>query len=563
MDRRTFAIWALLAGLGLGLLGNILFYGRSLGISFPLFIFVLIVVVLALTTPAGVKIRWRNLWPLIPVMFFAVMVAVRADTNLNLWNSAAVLALGGLALYYLPLAEPLDEASLVDQGRAVLEAGIMTFPSALVETADAWSWLREKRHQRGGTFASVARGLMFASPIVLVFAVLLGSADAVFANYVSDAMDSLRRFFGFQYLDDTFGRLIFMGGIAAVVTGAIGYGLVQRFIKPETTPPTSVTEPQDNPETAHIEKRKPGFKLSMIEGGIIMGSIVALFAAFVVIQFAYFFGGQSTLDVTGLTYAEYARRGFFELVAVSLLTLGLALGLDHVTLRQGQRETTLFRALALMIVGLMTVMLVSASRRMWLYEETYGFTQLRVYVHVCIAWLGVLFGVYVLGLFRLRKNIFSLGSVLVMIGYLGTLNLMNVDAYIAERNIARYHDGQALDVAYFNSLSEDAVPIVLPFYQELLAERGTTTDAQDIQCVGQWLAEQHISLSGETKSGSLFSFNLGRNAALAQLEPISNTLPSYNSSVYCGSYYDTYFGDLDARYDSGWDTVPATAMPGE
>ncbi len=562
MDRRTFAIWALLAGLGLGLLGNILFYGRSLGVSFPLFIFTLIVVVLMLTTPAGVKIRWRNLWPLIPVMFFAVMVAVRADTNLNLLNIAAVLALGGLALYYLPLAEPLDETTLADQVRAVLETSKKTLPSALVETADAWSWLREKRHQRGGTFASVARGLMFASPVVLVFAVLLGSADAVFANYVNDAVESLRRFFGFQYLDDTVGRLIFMGGIAAVVTGAIGYGLVERFVsEAKITPPTSADSPQDTPETAHLEKRKPGFKLSMIEGGIIMGSIVALFAAFVVIQFAYFFGGQSTLDVTGLTYAEYARRGFFELVAVSLLTLGLALGLDHVTLRQGQRETRLFRALALMIVGLMTVMLVSASRRMWLYEETYGFTQLRVYVHICIAWLGVLFGVYVLALFRLRKNIFSLGSVLVMIGYLGTLNLMNVDAYIAERNIARYHDGQALDVAYFNILSEDAVPVVLPFYQELLTERGTTTDAQDIQCVKQWLAERHFTVSSQDTS--LFSFNLGRSAALAQLEPISNSLSVSDSYVYCGSYYDTYFSDVDNRYGSGWDTVPATATPGD
>jgi hypothetical protein len=313
-----------------------------------------------------------------------------------------------------------------------------------------------------------------------------------------------------------------------------------------------------NPEK---EKRKPGLKLSMIEGSIIMGSVVALFAAFVLIQFTYFFGGQSTLAVTGLSHAEYARRGFFELVAVSVLTLGLALGLDHVTIRQGQRETTLFRTLALLIVGLTTVMLVSASRRMWLYEEAYGFTQLRVYVHVCIAWLAVLFGVYVLALFRLRKEVFSLGSVLVMIGYLGTLNLMNVDAYVAERNIARYHDGRALDVGYFNILSEDAVPVIIPFYQELLTQRGEGADAGDVQCVGQWLSRQQQSLHGDVvENASLFSFNIGRADAWAQLEGVN--LPAYDSSVYCGSYYDTYFSEAGRRYESGWDTIPATAVPG-
>jgi hypothetical protein len=559
MDRRTFAIWALLAGLALGLMGNIMFYGRSLGVSFPLFIFALIVVILALTAPAGVKIRWRNLWPLIPVMFFAIMVAVRADTNLNLLNIAAGLALGALALYYLPLSAPLDEASLAEQGRAVLETGMMTLPSALVETVDAWQWLREKRHQRGGTLASITRGLMFTAPVVVVFAALLGSADAVFANYVNDAFESLRRFFGLQYLDDTISRLIVTGGITAVVTGAIGYGLALRRGEAAEKGPGG----EDEAQTAHLEKRKPGFKLSMIEGGIIMGSVVALFAAFVVIQFAYFFGGQSTLEVTGLTYAEYARRGFFELVAVSLLTLGLALSLDHATIRQGQRETTLFRALALMLVGLTTVMLVSASRRMWLYEEAYGFTQLRVYVHVCIAWLAVLFGVYVLALFRLRKNVFSFGSALVMVGYLATLNLMNVDAYIAERNIARYHDGQALDVAYFNILSEDAVPVVIPFYQELVAQRGTGVDDKEVQCVKQWLAEQHFSLSSEAENGSLFSFNVARNTALAQLEPISSSLSVSDSYVHCGSYYDTYFSGLSGRYESGWDTIPPTGAPGD
>ena len=79
-----------------------------------------------------------------------------------------------------------------------------------------------------------------------------------------------------------------------------------------------------------------------------------------------------------------------------MLTLGLSLILDHVSVRQSQRENIIFRVLALMIVALTTIMLASASQRMWLYEQAFGFTQLRVYTHVFMVWLGVLFGVYVL-----------------------------------------------------------------------------------------------------------------------------------------------------------------------
>ena len=77
-----------------------------------------------------------------------------------------------------------------------------------------------------------------------------------------------------------------------------------------------------------------------------LGLTDALFAAFVTIQAAYLFGGRDTLARSGMTYAEYARRGFFELVAVAVLTLALVLVLDWITVRSGKRQQWLFRGLA-------------------------------------------------------------------------------------------------------------------------------------------------------------------------------------------------------------------------
>jgi hypothetical protein len=366
---------------------------------------------------------------------------------------------------------------------------------------------------------------------------------------------------GLEYLGDTVSRLVYTGVFAVAVTGSLSFSLMRRVTPEPVVAPPSVDEEAEGEVvlTDHKPKSKPRFKLSMVESGIIMGSVVALFGAFVAIQFAYFFGGERTVQVAGITYANYARSGFFELVAVSVLTLGLSLFLDHVSMRQSKQENIVFRVLALMIVGLTTIMLVSAAQRMWLYEEAFGFTQLRVYTHVFMVWLGVLFGAYVLAVFRLRMNIFTLGLVLSTIGYVGTLNLMNIDRYIADRNIARYHEGQKLDIGFLNILSPDAVPAVIPLWQE-------TTDGTIINTwAGQWLSKQLTGLDREMLGGGQlpFSFNVARQTAWSQLDAIRSQLPKFDPSIYWGPYWYSQTSTNSERsdYQSGWDTV-VTATPG-
>ena len=543
MERRTFAGLTVGVGLLVGALATLFFYGKQFGLSVPVFVLIVSALILILSRPAGRIINRRNLWPLIPMLFFALMTAVRDDWMILWLNLGAILALGALLLHYVSLRRALDTDSFAEQTGNVLQVSFLVLPYAIGEGGEAWSWLREARHSRGGQFAKALRGLAFATPVILVFAVLLGSADAVFASYVNKAWTGVQHLLGIQYLGDTFGQLGVTLVFGTLMTGAVGYSLMHKM-----NPPVELLDADGDPLPQTDEKRKPGFKLSMIESGIILGSVALLFAAFVVIQFAYFFGGKSNIAVEGLTYAQYARRGFFELVAVSTMTLGLAMFLDRVTLRHEPRENLIFRAVAVVLVALTTVLLTSAAQRMWLYEEAYGFTQLRVYTHVAIVWLGVMFGVLVLALFRLRKNIFSLGTLLVLIGYLGTLNLMNVDYYIAERNIARYHDGQELDIAFLNILSADAVPVILPLYQE--AEPGSEVH----DWAGQWLAREANILTDQHNSNgaTIFSWNAGRELAWTQLNTAQLALPAYDSSLWWGSQWATYDSEYE-DYRNAWE----------
>jgi hypothetical protein len=520
MQGRLFSAWLVGAGLLLGVWGMIVFYGHMIGLSFPLFIGALIGTVLAFNAKQP-SIR-RNLWLVVPMLFFAIMVAVRADWNVIQANFLTVFALGALALYYMRSGHPADTASMLEHMGGTIAANF-TIPFIGVKPIlETRRWLAERLPQNQTPLLAVGRGILFALPVLIVFGVLLGSADAVFGQYVNDLWNSFRFFDS----DDLIGRGITTLAIGWLAIGVLAYSIPVPQAQPQAVSTDEVID-EANPVVNTAPKRKPFFKLSLIEGGIVLGSVNLMFAAFVVIQFAYFFGGQV---VEGLSYSEYARRGFFELVAVSVLTLGLVLALDGSTLRQSTRENQIFRALAILMVLLTGVMLVSAWRRMSIYEDAYGFTHLRIYTRIFMGWLGVMFGFFLLSLFRTRLNIFTLGILVSTIGFLATINLFNIDYYIAEQNINRYYAGEDFDVRFISYLSADALPPIIAFYE--------TVDDPELRAdLAQVLARQYDVLEREREiyNGDTFlSTNLTRNNAWTTLSQLN--LPEYDYAYHLWSY---------------------------
>ncbi|MGQ9888122.1 MAG: DUF4153 domain-containing protein [Aggregatilineales bacterium] len=546
MNRRTLSVWITAAGLILGLVGMAFFFQRPLGVSFPLFIGLAVGTVLVWARRRRAPVNWHNLWPLAPLTAFALMVAVRAQLTVMMLNVGATLALGALALAYMRRAQRLDTASTVDHVWAVIVAGLNAAFGAPAELGRTLAWLRE-RSWHGRVLIKVARGLLIGLPVVALFAVLLGMADVVFGDYIASAWELLT-VRSSPYL---FGQIGYVVGIAWLAVGAIAWGVArgaagaQRYVvvpgldgEPEAVPLEITNEDDDAPAKP---KRGGLLRLSMIEAGIVLGLVNLLFAAFVLVQFTYFFGGADFIEARGLTYAEYARRGFFELVAVSVLTLGLALWLNRFTVRPSARDRRVFRALAAALVALMSVMLVSAWQRMLLYEEAYGFTHLRVYARVATLWLGTLFAAFLLEVFQARRNAFALGLLLAAIGYLGTLNLMNVDLYIAERNIARYRDGRALDLGFLAHLSLDAAPAVVPLHAALAAR----PEAQ--AWTGQWLARELRRLDWLEPGETVFTANIARSAIGGQLDALRDSLPVYDPHFFYsgrhGGHYNIYEQD--------------------
>lgn len=181
-----------------------------------------------------------------------------------------------------------------------------------------------------------------------------------------------------------------------------------------------------------------------------------LFAAFVVVQVAVLFGGHGhVLDTAGLTYAQYARAGFFQLVWIAALVLGvIALAVKLAPPGHERLRNTLLGVLC----GLTLVVLASALRRMSLYEDAYGLTRIRVSVFAVVLWLaGIFVAVMLAGLFR-RGSWLPRAVMALSVTGLVAFNLANPDALIARSAVERFERTGEVDESYLATLSTDALP---------------------------------------------------------------------------------------------------------
>ena len=501
------AVQLSLIGLGLGLAFEVLLYGHRLGVSFPLWVGLSIGGLVAAAAIESVPLGLRNLWPAAPIMFLAMMTALRLEPLTVFIN--VVLTLGLLAIWVRSFrAGNLEYYGWLDFGLALgwvpLEALVRPWATlGLVQKR-----LIDERGGKTGLFA-VLRGVILAIPVLAVFLVLLSAADLVFGEYVEIAL----RWFDLVRLADWAGR-----GLVILFAAVFSLGAIVAALR-------------DAGDRRLIADRGPLIKsfLGFTEVLIVLVSVDVLFVLFVIVQIAYLFGGEANVTAAGFTYSEYARRGFGELVAVGVLSLGLIMTLAAVARRESRRQTTTFNALSVSLVILVGVILASALKRLLLYEQAYGFTRLRTYTHVAIVWMAVVFAAFLLLLLRERLRRFAPVFTLAVVGFAATLNLLNVDAFIVDRNVARVELTGELDVEYLASLSDDAVPGIVALALNGSAE----TRAALLPELGCWKGQ----LEAGQNTLDWQSTHLGRVAALKALSGMGPMLSGIAVSQESGVWW--------------------------
>jgi len=491
-----------LLALLLGVAADRLFVGRSLGISVLLWVAACLAALGWLSVAVRRPPARANLWLGAVAVLLAGMLAVRVTPVLVLLNSAAVAAslLLLVAHYRGPAVLRFGIVQLAGTWLGALGGLVVAAPAPL---GHALSSLPVRRAQVA-TALPVARGFVLALPVVVGFGGLLMSADHVFASYVADTL-SFRLPFNVS-------SLLSHATVALAVAWLCAGGLVVAL-----SGPPAATVRDILPAEGDTQRLYPRYasrpRLGFTEAITVLVLVDLLFGTFMLVQGAYFFGGLDSLERTGMTYADYARRGFFELLSVACLALALLASLALATQRPTPKRRRGFNMLSLAMVALVLGMLVSAFQRMLLYEAAYGFTRLRVYTHSFMVWLAVVLLLYGAALLLDRAKVFLWGAALAALVYLIGLNIANPDALIARANLERYQASGKLDAYYLASLSPDATPVLV----EALDTVGPTLRA----ILLDELVSQRKRLEAQATEGWP-AWNLARARALAALE----TLPA-------------------------------------
>jgi hypothetical protein len=364
---------------------------------------------------------WRNAgWALLTLALLA-MGAVRASGWLFVLCVLAAVVTGSLAV----VGERTVNSVLYD---------MLALP---VEALRAIPWVGRGAGRftarRDGVARRIALAVLAAAALVGVFVPLLASADPAFAAVVNAMIPDL--------------------GLATLVRWCAVFAVVMLVVAGAcyflAAPPHRASA--DRPHRTKYS----------LEWTVPLAVLVLVFSVFVGVRLVVLFGGtEYVLRTSGLTSAQYARGGFWQLCAVTVLTLAIVAA----ALRWAPDATKADRLRQRVLLGTLSaltlVLVGSALSRMWTYQQAYGFTVLRLLVEVCELWFGAVFVCVLASLVKLRSAWLPRAAIGTAAAALFVLAVMNPERLIADANLDRAAAGKTLDEDYLAGFSADVVPVV-------------------------------------------------------------------------------------------------------
>lgn len=429
----------------------------------------------------------KSWWIIALIVFFAVMPSLRANLLINFLNICATLGL--LMLFsYQANSTPAFLMRLRDYFVLAVFVPFRMLRSAL-STVSHVTHVQSTVGRRD-VLIRIMKGAVMAVPILIIFGILFSQADLAFSQFVSGLVNITISEHTIQYC-------IVLGIVFVAALSFLSY-----LFSPKQAGPVASSE-----QVSTTVDTGRG-----IEVLVFLGLISALFLLFIGFQVTYLFGGETNILDAGFTYAEYARRGFFELLAVTMLSLVVLLAAEKYAATESKKDVR-FLIPALVLITEVGIVIISAFKRLSLYTDAYGMTLQRFFVAAFIMLLSALFIILAIKFIRSKKEqFFTFGALLSVAAFLITLNLINPDAFIMRSNSERYAETGKVDVTYVRELSSDAVVWELELYNKL--------EGAEKQTLGELLQKQKddLQMSRTDWQGT----NISRIRAWELLQKIEN-----------------------------------------
>ena len=408
-------------------IGTYVLYEANPGINWGIWVTATAAGLLAVRSFAGKPVRKHTLvllgWAI--VLAWAASITV-ADAHAPLIVVTVAILLG---LTVITLDDSTDAISLPAVAQVPFAA------VARVARQSASEIIALPQNIRGLRSRPALRGLIIAIPVALVLIVLLSKADPV----LDQVRESLLGWLDNWTLD---GHVVLFAVLAFITLGAYGLAAASRDQLAPSAPDKSF-----NGAFGRTESR------------VILGTVNAVLWIFVLLQLFSFTRDPGGAAGSGLTYAEYARRGFAELSVAAAIVLGVILLIEvfRKTDEPGEKRT-----LELSAIFAVILVLASAFRRVLLYEAAYGYTTDRLIAQVYMIVLGAAFIFLAWDLSRgAVSRAFGRRGMMLTLAAITAFTYWNYEGWIVRENLERARAGSELDINYLTSLSLAAVPALV------------------------------------------------------------------------------------------------------
>ena len=292
---------------------------------------------------------------------------------------------------------------------------------------------------------ALLRGGLLTVPLVVVLFALLASADPII-SWGTARITSWLPDWSFP------ARLVFFLFLLTLTLGANALGM--RQLAPRL------------PQYLALPGR---ISIGLTEQRMILWSAAVILWLFVALQVSYFIHPPPAALGTGVTFAEFARRGFGELSFAVTIVGAIIILLEYARpVDATERDRRFLQRLDFALLIALELILISAFRRVLLYEQSYGFTEARVIAQAYMIAMALALAALA---WEIRRGSISVSFgrrvAELALGAFTVLVFWNFQAWIVNRNVDRVKSGGQFDASYLATLSSDATPALIKRLPEI------------------------------------------------------------------------------------------------
>lgn len=430
----------------------ILFFGKHIGLSMLLFAIPITYYIVTLLEKNN-KIKNNNSkFLIIPIIILASTYFIFNNSFFNLLNLLVIPILLIIMILSLTTTKLIVKTLLERILDIVIEPFAYigeTMTELKKSISGKFNIKQEKTKDKKAN--NIIKGLCITIPLVIIIIAILASADSVFNNMITNIINSFFNLFNNVDLMGIFIRVIlivcvfiYLSSFFYIITRYDEY-FIDDEVKEENKSVDSTT-----------------FKM-------ILTSLNVIYLVFCIIQINSLF-----MQKTNINYADYARQGFFQLMAVSVINLIVIL----VTKKYADKTNKYINIMCIIMVIFTFIIILSSAVRMHFYEQAYGYTFLRLLVYCVLFAETILLIPTVLYIINKQKHLLKTYFTILIIVYIG-MNFINFDAIIANRNIERYIETGKIDLEYLEE--ETGTDAILELIQILDIENVDEQTKTEVQ----------------------------------------------------------------------------------